>query len=473
MTQDRNGLTRRPFIAIGAAAAFAALALPARAAAGFLGEWFGALDLGSQRLRLRLVISDGPKSVLYSIDQGNSAIPAGETKIDGDRLFVSWPAINARYEGQLTGGQIVGRFTQGGTLPLTFARTQGTQTDARAEPLTPALLAKLRADAGAPALAAAALKLGGRRLSLADGVRAIDRSQPVTTADQWHIGSSTKSMTATLVARAVEAGRVAWDDSVGKVLGGAVRDMKPEYRDVTYRHLLSHRAGLSANIDLAELIKFPRESADARADRIAYARLALAKAPAGRKEAHYEYSNSGYVVAGAMLEAQLGAPWETLVRDHVFAPLKLAGAGFGAPGTAGAYDQPVGHAVSAAGVLQPFPPGGPITDNPAVLGPAGRVHAAFDDMLKYLAAHCEHAPFLKAASWQVLHTPPFGGNYSMGWERRGDALWHNGSNTLWYFEMLFDRTRKVVATAATNDGRVGVVAVPVGKALTGAAEAVA
>jgi D-alanyl-D-alanine carboxypeptidase len=38
----------------------------------------------------------------------------------------------------------------------------------------------------------------------------------------------------------------------------------------------------------------------------------------------YLYSNAGYVVAGAMLEAAGGAPWEELVAREVFAPLGLS-----------------------------------------------------------------------------------------------------------------------------------------------------
>jgi CubicO group peptidase (beta-lactamase class C family) len=464
-------LARRSVLAMGAAFSFGAAGAFGAPPSGFLGEWFGTLDLGSRKLRLKLEISEGPRATLYSLDQGASPIPSGETRIDGDRIFATWPVISARYEGQLTGGKIVGQFTQGGPLPLTFVREQAASTTV--EPLTQASLAKLRADSGAPALAAAALNRSGRRIGFVDGRRAVNRSEAATIGDKWHVGSNTKSMTATLVARAVEAGVINWNDTVGQVLGAAVAGMKPEFRDVTYRHLLSHRSGLAANIDMAEFVKFSRESADSRSDRLAYARNVLTRAPAGRKEAHFEYSNAGYVVAGAMLEAKLGAPWEKLIHDHVFAPLNMTGAGFGAPGTAGAFDQPVGHAANAAGALEPFPPGAPATDNPAVLGPAGRVHATLDDLLKYLSAHCFRSSFLKPASWQMLHTPPFGGDYCLGLERRGDALWHNGSNTLWYCEMLADPTRGIVSAAAANDGRVGNMSVPVGKALTGAAAAVA
>jgi CubicO group peptidase (beta-lactamase class C family) len=280
-------------------------------------------------------------------------------------------------------------------------------------------------------------------------------------------------MTGTLVARLVEDGALSWDDTVDDVLGSRASDMKEAYRRATFRHLLSHRAGLQANIELADVLKFSRDTDDAREDRKAYARLALAMSPKGPMEATYEYSNAGYVIAGAMIEARLRARWEDLIRSELFEPLGLASAGFGAPGRAGATDQPVGHARSGpGGTLQAYPPGGPITDNPVVIGPAGRVHINLADLLRYLAAHCDGSAFLKPESWRILHTPPFGGGYAMGWIVLPDgALSHGGSNTLWYAEGRVDRAAGVVAAAAANDGDLPRVTPAVGNALLEAAAA--
>jgi hypothetical protein len=75
------------------------------------------------------------------------------------------------------------------------------------------------------------------------------------------------------------------------------------------------------------------------------------------------------------------------------------------------------------------------------------------DMLHYLIAHRDKSEFLKPQTWTMLHTPPFGGDYAMGWLVRPDgARWHNGSNTLWYAEALFDSANGVAAAAACNDG---------------------
>lgn len=465
-------ITRRPLLMGAAAAGLIAGNAYAQAASDFMGEWNGALNMGSQTLRLRLVVADGPTSTLYSVDQGNSAIPVGTTTIAGARITLDIPVIQGSFSGELRNGRIEGQFTQRGTLPLVFQR--GEATAGTTESLTQARLEALRAGINTPAMAAAASKAGGRSIALATGLRAIGHEQRVTTSDQWHLGSITKSMTATLVARLAEAGRISWTDTVGSVLGTAIPDMRADYRDVTFRHLCSHRAGLQGNIEMSELMAFPRESADSRADRIRYASLGLKQEPRGPKETTFEYSNTGYVIAGAMLEAKMNAPWEALIQQHVFNPLGMASAGHGAPGTPGAWDQPCGHAPNAAGAMEVFPPGaGVVNDNPAALGPAGRVHANFEDVLKYLTAHCSRREdFLSRESWQTLHTPPFGGPYAMGLSRQGNALWHNGSNTLWYAEVMFDQSRGIVAAAAANDGRAGDLRAPVGTALVEAAQAV-
>lgn len=473
-------ITRRPLL-LGAAAAglFAGRAF-AQSPAAFEGEWNGALDLGSQRLRLRMVIAPGPAVTLYSLDQGNAAFAGANVTVDGGNLAISFPSINASYRGALNSGRIEGQFTQGGTLPLVFTRGEVAAAPPPAV-LTQAALAQLRAQCGAPGMGAAAANRDGRRITFVDGLRAIGQPQPIAPNDRWHLGSITKSMTATLIAKCAEAGALSWDDTVGSVLGAAIPDMRAEYRDVSFRHLCSHRAGLPANIEMAQMMAFPRQSADARQDRIAYARLGLQQAPIGPKEQSFQYSNTGYVIAGAMLETKLNAPWERLIQQRLFDPLHMVSAGQGAPGTPGRYDQPVGHAPGATTVangqatqpLQPYPPGAaPFDDNPAALGPAGRVHADFDDVLKYLAAHRDRTSFLRAESWDLLHTPPFGGPYAMGWVQRNGGLWHNGSNTLWYAEIFFDSAKGVSAAAAVNDGDAGAMGRPVGAALVQACQAV-
>jgi hypothetical protein len=86
-------------------------------------------------------------------------------------------------------------------------------------------------------------------------------------------------------------------------------------------------------------------------------------------------------------------------------------------------------------------------------------------VLSFCAAHRDKTPFLRPETWDTLHTPPFGGDYAMGWIKRGNRFWHNGSNTLFYSEMVFDPETGVVAAAAVNDGNVEAVTPAVRTAL--------
>jgi CubicO group peptidase (beta-lactamase class C family) len=335
----------------------------------------------------------------------------------------------------------------------TLLRAKEQAAPDKLEPLTQKLLEAERRTSGVPALAAAAAIKGQAAQKWFTGERARDSAITVGADDRWHLGSITKSMTATLVARLVELNAVRWDDTVEDLLGSVVPGIQPGYRAVTFRHLLSHRAGLPADISRWRLGEFSARGGDVRAERRRYAALALSMPPAGPMKTTFLYSNNGYVVAGAMLEAKLGGVWEELVRKHVFEPLELTSAGFGVPGRENGLVQPVGHA-SLFGFLIPAHVSSPMADNPVALGPAGRVHMSLNDVLTYLAAHRDRHPLLTPESWRTLHTPPFGGDYAMGWlQLRNGSHWHNGTNNRWYAEVVVDTAGGFIAVAATNEAR--------------------
>ena len=80
-------------------------------------------------------------------------------------------------------------------------------------------------------------------------------------------------------------------------------------------------------------------------------------------------------------------------------------------------------------------------------------------MARYLSAHASRdGGFLSPDSWDRLHTPPFGGEYALGWVVTApDRRWHNGSNTMWYAEAAFDTDGGRAAAVVVNDGELPVV----------------
>jgi CubicO group peptidase (beta-lactamase class C family) len=411
------------------------------------------VDPGKVQQTVRLVI-DAKGVVLHfsSLDQGEASFPSSEFSIEGERVSAKFARINLKIDGVLKDDRHMdGVMTQAYPIDLRFTRGDVADgvTEIKQPPLTADLLEAKRVAAGAPGIGAAWARAGKSTIMVA-GSRSSEVRVPVRAQDQWHWGSITKSMTATLCARLVEAGVLSWETTIGQVLD--LEGMQTAYRDATIVHLLSHRAGLQRDISEAEATTFSLRLADARAERLRYVKLALGQKPVAALGAKEAYSNNGYVVVGAMLEKLTGKAWETLIQGEVFAPLGIKHAGQGAPGVRGKIVQPIGHAVTK-GVRVPHPLGGLDDDNIAAMGPCGRVHMPMADMLVYLAAHRDRpAKFLKAASWDTLHKPHFGGNYALGWFTSEDGrLFHAGSNTLWNGQVLVDPKGGFVCAACAND----------------------
>ena len=104
-----------------------------------------------------------------------------------------------------------------------------------------------------PAMTAAVVNAKGLVTSDSFGVRKRGTSDKVELSDRFPIGSNTKSMTATLAAVMVEAGKIEWDTTIGDVWPKATdKDLHPKLRKVTLDQLLSHQGGLTGNVsDLA------------------------------------------------------------------------------------------------------------------------------------------------------------------------------------------------------------------------------
>jgi CubicO group peptidase (beta-lactamase class C family) len=73
-----------------------------------------------------------------------------------------------------------------------------------------------------------------------------------TIDDRWHLGSDTKAMTAVVMATFVERGRRTWDTTLGDVFAELASGFPSEFRAITVTQLLSHYAGLPANLQATD-----------------------------------------------------------------------------------------------------------------------------------------------------------------------------------------------------------------------------
>lgn len=263
------------------------------------------------------------------------------------------------------------------------------------------------------------------------GVRRAGDNTPVALDDRFHLGSDTKAMTAALIGRLVEQGVLGFDMTIADAFPDLAVD--PGYEAVTIRHLLSHTAGIDDEQVFGADIGIDESSDQIPLQRARAAEWLVGRAPQ-LEAGTYQYSNVGFVVAGAAAEAATGIAWEDLMVAEVFQPLGMTSCGFGAPGVDAPEEQPWGH-ISATEAVPP----GPAADNHPILGPAGTVHCSMRDWVRFLQemmrAGRGESDWLSQETAETIFTP-VSDDYALGWGiyRRGDlvAYTHDGSNTMWY-----------------------------------------
>jgi CubicO group peptidase (beta-lactamase class C family) len=323
------------------------------------------------------------------------------------------------------------------------------------EPLE-ALLEPIRVAHGLPALAAAVVREGRILAAGATGTRRAGAAIPVTRDDRFHLGSDTKAMTATLAATEVEAGRIAWDTTLGTIFP-EVSPMDAGLARVTLVQFLSHASGLPPdNQDFVALMLAAYSAGGDDTLNLDEMRVWMLREWAKRPLAAppgtaWAYANMNYVLAAAMIEHATRRSWEELVAARIFAPLGLSTAGFGPQSSPGLVDAPLAHARRPDGTLKPML-AGPNADVPAVIGPAGNVHCSILDFATWAgwnAGEGRRGPaIVRPETLRLLHTPRIAiparpgdapgvageGGYALGWGvlRQGFStepfVTHTGSN---------------------------------------------
>jgi len=144
------------------------------------------------------------------------------------------------------------------------------------------------------------------------GSRALEpRREPMTLDTVFDLASLTKVIaTTTAVMQLVEQGKVRMNDPVAKYVPEFAQNGK---EDITVRQLLTHYSGLAPDIDL-----MPEwEGKDT-----AY-RLCFAETPAQAPGSGFVYSDTNFIVLGALVERVSGETLEAYTERHIFVPLKM------------------------------------------------------------------------------------------------------------------------------------------------------
>lgn len=133
---------------------------------------------------------------------------------------------------------------------------------------------------------------------------------------KFNIGSINKSFTMMAIAQLMEQGRIDLDDRIGKYLPDLPNDWGER---ITVRHLLTMRSGLGHYWNEEWQSKFAEiKTVDALMDVVVKSTLDFE--PGTRKQ----YSNSGFVVLGAIIESVTGQSYYDYVKENIYEPAGMA-----------------------------------------------------------------------------------------------------------------------------------------------------
>jgi CubicO group peptidase (beta-lactamase class C family) len=246
------------------------------------------------------------------------------------------------------------------------------------------------------------------------GLRADGFPDAATLDDTWLVGALTMSMTATLAGVLVEQGLIGWDSTIGQVFPELIGSIDSYYVTVSLEELLSHTSALPADFQTPMFATLYDSADPLPVQRRAWIEEILAQDHGAVAE--YVFSNGGYIVAAAMLEAVSGQSYETLMQTEIFDPLGMSGSGFGPAWSDAEATQPHGHGAEYTGYDAADPERFPAAANPAI-----GAHLTFADYYAYLMEHIDghngNDGVVTSETFVKLHRriTPTGISYALGW----------------------------------------------------------
>lgn len=305
---------------------------------------------------------------------------------------------------------------------------------------------------------------------LTAGKRRLGQDTLVAPGDRFAIGSNTKAMTSAAIVALAERGGPALSLTLAQVFAAWAGEMHPAYAGVTLADLLHHRGAVPAfnGSGPEEMAFFAAVAADTQAvpdtwmGRRAYsAHWLLTQAPVagvtpGRD---FHYSNAGYALAAAMVEAHTGRAFEALFDEVLVQPLGLQGA-WRSP-VPGEHDELWGHEgpAGALAVVVATAEALATKDWQDILAPAGHWACSGAVYAQWLDWHAralrgEHTPLPQAYVNDLLATSD--NRYTWGWQSVATArrvlLTHTGHVPGFMAEAVLDRAGDFAVFGLSNTG---------------------
>lgn len=178
----------------------------------------------------------------------------------------------------------------------------------------PGIIQHVLQETGVPGMSIAVVVGDDTAFAEGYGTKIAGQDDPVDASTVFQIASVSKSLTGTIIAKAVSDGIVDWDTPVRELLPGFALSDPYVTQHGTIADYMTHRSGLytGAGDDL-ETLGFDRDTI--------LDRLRLLPLDAFRST--YNYSNFGITVAGEAVATAAGTSWEELAERTLFGPLGM------------------------------------------------------------------------------------------------------------------------------------------------------
>ncbi len=263
------------------------------------------------------------------------------------------------------------------------------------------------------------------------GVREVGQPELIDANTVFQIASMSKPITSTVLARLAGEKAIGWDDRVSDHDPSFVMYTPYVTRELRLRDLLCHRSGLPDHAgDLLEDMGYPAAEV---LRRLRY------QPPSSSFRAGYAYNNFGYSEAAYAAAKGVGAEWDQLAQEQLFAPLGMKSTSYAFADYAAAKNRAKLHVLvdgkwTAKNTRQP--------DGQA---PAGGVSSTITDLAQWMRLQLGGGKFegkqlIEGAALAETHTPQIVtgftpeqgriGTYGLGWnvsDQRGGLIVVNHS----------------------------------------------
>ncbi len=275
------------------------------------------------------------------------------------------------------------------------------------------------ASSGVPSASVVVVKDGKVAYAKAYGDAKLEPKTPAASSMRYSIGSISKQFTAAALLMLQEQGKLSLDDKVGKYIPDLTRA-----NEVTIRQLLSHTSGYQDYWPQDYVMPSMLKPTTARAIMDEWAKKPLDFEPGST----WQYSNTNYVIAGAIIEKVSGMPLMEFLQKKVFAPLKMSSVADIDKARLGDTD-PTGYFRYGIGPLHPAP-----KEGPGWLFAAGELAMTASDLAKWDISIIERS-LLKPASYSEFSRDTllnngvgtrYGLGVSLGIQNSHHYLSHNG-----------------------------------------------